>query len=190
MMDKFHIETERLVIRNWRDEDRELMHLINSDEQVMEFFPFRRNRKEADETLERVRASIDEKGYGFTALAMKQSNKAIGFCGLADTNFEAPGLSDRVEIGWRLAPRYWGNGYVTEAAKRLLDFGFEHLELEEVVSFAVYDNKRSTDVMQRIGMKRDPARDFDHPGVLETHPHLERHLVYSIDTKAHQTGIV
>ena len=79
MMDKFHIETERLVIRNWQDEDRELMHLINSDEQVMEFFPFRRNRKEADETLERIRASIDDKGYGFTALAMKQSNKAIGF---------------------------------------------------------------------------------------------------------------
>ena len=183
-MDKFHIETERLTIRNWCHKDRGLMHLINSDERVMEFFPFRRNRAQSDETLERIRASIDEKGYGFTAIAMKQSDLAIGFCGLADVNFEAPGLTDRVEIGWRLAPEYWGNGYITEAALSLLRFGFEHLNLKEIVSFAVQDNHRSIAVMERIGMTPDPGRDFDHPRVPETHPHLKRHLVYSINALA------
>ncbi|MDJ0612229.1 MAG: GNAT family N-acetyltransferase [Rhizobiaceae bacterium] len=179
-MGEFHLKTERLIIRNWQDGDRELMHLVNSDEQVMEFFPARRNREESDATLDRIRDSINEKGYGFTPIALKDSNEPIGFCGLADATAESPEFEGLIEIGWRLAPQFWRQGYVTEAAKRLLQFGFDDMALNEIVSFAVHTNHRSTAVMERIGMKHDPARDFDHPGVPDTHPHLKRHVVYAV----------
>jgi RimJ/RimL family protein N-acetyltransferase len=86
-----------------------------------------------------------------------------------------------MEIGWRLATRFWGHGYVTEAAQSLLVMAFDEKETPEIVSFAVHDNQRSTRVMERIGLKRDPSRDFDHPRVPEdTHPHLRPHVTYAL----------
>ncbi len=177
-MAEFLLETERLIIRNWREQDRNLFHIINSDEQVMAFFPFKRSRQQSDEMMNRIQSSISSNGYGFTALELKATNEPIGFCGLADATAEDPQFKELIEIGWRLAPKFWGKGYATEAAKRLLEFGFEELGLSEVVSFAVHNNHRSTSVMERIGMQRRPEQDFDHPGVPDTHPHLKRHVVY------------
>ena len=85
-----------------------------------------------------------------------------------------------VEIGWRLAPEFWGKGYVSEAAEALLAFGFEELGLDEVISFAVWNNERSTAVMRRIGMRAEPEGDFDHPRVPDTHTQLKRHVFYSL----------
>jgi RimJ/RimL family protein N-acetyltransferase len=62
----------------------------------------------------------------------------------------------------------------------LLVFGFGELGLEEIISFAVWNNERSTAVMRRIGMTRDPEGDFDHPRVPDTHPQLRRHVLYSL----------
>ena len=88
-----------------------------------------------------------------------------------------------IEIGWRLAPEYWGKGYVTEAAQAWTDFGFEALSLDEIVSFAVWNNVRSTAVMERLGMLRDTSGDFDHPNVPGTHPHLRRHVLYRLSKR-------
>lgn len=174
------LETDRLIVRNWRNSDRELFFEINSHERVMEFFPTRRSREEADELLDRIRGIIDETGIGLYALELKATGEPIGFCGLARTDLE-PHLPDgTVEIGWRLAERFWGQGYVTEAANALLTHAFHTLGLDEVVSFAVTVNVRSTSVMRRIGMRHDPARDFDHPRVPDSHPALKRHVLYSI----------
>jgi RimJ/RimL family protein N-acetyltransferase len=85
-----------------------------------------------------------------------------------------------IEIGWRLAPEYWGKGYATEAAEAWLAFGFETLGLDEIVSFAVAGNRRSTAVMERIGMKADPASDFDHPAIGDDYAHLRRHVTYRL----------
>ena len=178
----FHLETERLIIRNWRDSDRELFHEINSDPRVMEYFPFIRDRLQSDELMQRLRNSIDAEGFGFTAMELRETGECLGFCGLARTNIE--GLpSGMVEIGWRLAVRHWGKGYVSEAARSLLEFGFTTLDLEEIVSFAVFDNFRSIAVMRRIGMTPDPQRDFDHPRVPDTHPHLKRHVLYRLSAQ-------
>ena len=179
-MSDFHLETDRLIILNWQETDCDLFHLINSDEKVMEFFPFRRNRKQSDKMMDDLKAGIDKKGYGFTALALKNTNEAIGFCGLAEAGEVTENFRNSIEIGWRLAPKYWRMGYVTEAAIRLIRFGFEELNLPEIVSFAVPANTRSTAVMERIGMIRDAARDFDHPRVPDTHPDFVRHVVYSL----------
>ncbi|QRM55905.1 GNAT family N-acetyltransferase [Sinorhizobium sp. BG8] len=172
--------TERLIIRNWVEADRDLFFRINSDPQVMAFFPFRRNRAESDTLFDRLISAIANSGLGFFALALRGSNEAIGFCGLNRASLEPCLPEGTVEIGWRLAPEHWGHGYVTEAALALLAYGFKDLALPEIVSFAVAANRRSTAVMKRIGMKRDPARDFDHPRVGEDRPDLRRHVFYAM----------
>lgn len=174
------LETPRLILRNWRDDDRDLFREINRDPKVMEFFPFRRSREEADAMMERMRAVIDETGFGFYAVELKESAEPIGFCGLARAGISPILPEDTVEIGWRLATRFWGQGYVTEAARALIDFGFATKGLDEIVSFVVEANSRSTAVMERIGMRRDADGDFDHPRVPDTHPHLKRHVLYRI----------
>ncbi|MBB4094199.1 GNAT family N-acetyltransferase [Ochrobactrum pecoris] len=174
------LETARLVIRNWEDRDRDLFHVINSDEEVMRFFPFRRDRSQSDELFDSVQKMISETGLGFYALEEKEGGQCIGFAGLSRTDLE-PHLPDgTVEIGWRLATPFWGKGYVTEAGKAIVEYAFGTLGLTEVVSFAVQNNDRSTAVMQRIGMTRDTASDFDHPRVPDETPHLKRHAVYRI----------
>lgn len=173
-------ETDRLRIRNWRDEDLDLMHVINSDEEVMAFFPGRRDRQQCAELLQTLKSEIAETGYGFFALELKDTGEPIGFGGLAMPRIEAILPEDTVEIGWRLATPYWGNGYATEAARALLRVGFKERGLDEIVSFAVFNNHRSLAVMERIGMKPDPSRSFDHPRIPDTHPQLRHHVLYAL----------
>jgi RimJ/RimL family protein N-acetyltransferase len=174
------LETGRLRIRNWLETDRPLFAEINADPKVMEFFPRRRSRQESDTLMDEVQRRIRETGLGFFALALRDTDEPIGFLGLARTDL-APFLPDgTVEIGWRLAARFWRQGYVTEASEAMLRHGFEKHGLAEIVSFAVANNTRSTAVMQRIGMRRDPARDFEHPRVPGTAPQLKPHVLYAI----------
>ncbi|MCV3208981.1 GNAT family N-acetyltransferase [Mesorhizobium sp. YC-39] len=174
------IRTERLILRNWEERDRHLFHRINSDERVMEFFPFRRDRAAADAKMDEFRAWIAEDGYGFAAAEIIETGECIGFVGLLVTDHLPVLPAGTVEIGWRLAPEFWGHGYVTEAAEAWLTYGFETLGLDEIVSFAVGDNRRSTAVMERLGMTADPANDFDHPGIPDSYPALKRHVLYRL----------
>lgn len=174
------LETERLRIRNWLETDRPLFAEINADPKVMEFFPRQRSREESDALMDEARRRISETGLGFFALALKDTDEPIGFLGLARTDLE-PFLPDgTVEIGWRLAVRFWRRGFVTEAAEAMLQHGFEAHALPEIVSFAVENNQRSTAVMKRLGMRHDPSRDFEHPRVPDTTPQLKHHVVYAI----------
>ena len=172
------ILTGRLILRNWEKRDRELFHRINSDDRVMEFFDFRRDRAAADAVMDRMREEIARDGYGWTAAEIAATGECIGFIGLHQV--EIPGLAaaSTHEIGWRLAPEFWGKGFASEGAGALLAFGFDQLSLNEIISFAVWSNVRSTAVMERLGMHRDPSADFDHPRVLD--PHLKRHLLYRL----------
>jgi RimJ/RimL family protein N-acetyltransferase len=180
------LETPRLTLRNWRDDDRHLFREINRDAKVMEFFPFRRSHEEADLLLDKVRRMIDETGLGFYALELKETAEPVGFCGLSLAGLAPLFAPDTVEIGWRLATRFWGKGYVTEAATALLAHGFKIFQLDEIVAFAVEGNRRSIAVMERIGMHRDPDGDFDHPRVPDSHPHLKRHILYRIAAEVRQ----
>ena len=105
--------------------------------------------------------------------AVEADGEFIGFVGLNEPRFR-PG----VEIGWRLAREAWGHGYATEAARAVLAFAFDELGLAEVISFTSTTNVRSQRVMERIGMTRDPADDFDHPNV--TDERLRRHVLYRV----------
>lgn len=182
------IRTERLVLRNWEERDRALFHRINSDDRVMEFFPFRRDRAAADAAMDGMRQEIARDGYGWTAAEVAASGECIGFIGLHPAEIAGLVPPGSFEIGWRLAPEHWGKGYVTEEANALLAFGFAELGLAEVISFAVWNNTRSTAVMERLGMARDADADFDHPQVPDTHPHLKRHVLPAVPRRVAQTA--
>jgi RimJ/RimL family protein N-acetyltransferase len=180
------IRTERLILRNWEERDRALFHRINSDDRVMEFFDFRRDRETADAVMDRMREEIARDGFGWTAAEIAATGECIGFIGLHRA--EVPGVAPKgtFEIGWRLAPEFWGKGFASEGARALLDFGFHRLKLDEIFSFAVRSNVRSTAVMERLGMRRDPAADFDHPRVVD--PQLKGHVLYRLKREDWQAG--
>jgi RimJ/RimL family protein N-acetyltransferase len=174
------IRTSRLLLHKWEERDRDLFHRINSDPVVMEFFPFRRDRPQADAKIDELQAAIVRDGFGFAALEIAETGQCAGFAGLSRPNDLPMFPAGTIEIGWRLAPEFWGKGYATEAAEAWLALGFETFGLTEIVSFAVAANGRSTAVMERIGMKADPASDFDHPAIGEGHAHLRRHVTYRL----------
>ncbi|TDC64749.1 N-acetyltransferase [Actinomadura sp. GC306] len=171
------LRTERLVLRHWRDGDREPFAALNADPRVMEHFPARLTRAESDALITSIEARFAEDGFGFWALEVAGTGEFIGFTGISAVRFPAP-FTPAVEIGWRLARSVWGHGYASEAARRALRFAFD-AGLDEVVSFTAVANVRSQAVMERIGMTRDPADDFDHPLVPDGH-RLKRHVLYRV----------
>src|ERR1700742_4746969 len=118
------IETARLGIRNWREEDVPLFARMNADPRVMEFFPSLLSSDETAAMVVRIQTLIESRGFGFWAVELKKSGNFIGFTGLSVPRFEAA-FTPCVEIGWRLAFEYWYHGYAQEAANACLRFGFE-----------------------------------------------------------------
>lgn len=190
MSDAPTLHTDRLILRGWCDGDgdghgeddhkgdRDAFAALNADPDVMHHFPAPLTRAESDAFFDVMLHKWASDGMGWFAV----TDKAGAFLGFAGLN--RPRLTTHftpcVEIGWRFARHAWRNGYATEAARTCLDWGFDTHELAEIVSFAVPANTRSWAVMQRIGMIRDGAGDFDHPAIAPDHP-LCRHVLYRLD---------
>lgn len=172
------METERLIMRRWRDADRVPFAEMNADPEVMRHFPSVMTREESDSFVDRIERQFDSLGYGWWALEERESGRFIGFTGLVLQTFDAPFLP-AVEIGWRLAQPAWGHGYATEAARRSVRHAFEEAGLDAIISMTAVRNTRSRAVMERIGMTRDPAEDFDHPRLSQDSPIL-RHVLYRL----------
>jgi RimJ/RimL family protein N-acetyltransferase len=176
------IGTERLILRPWTEQDREAFAAMNADPMVMAHFPKVLDRAESDALLARLMDRWRDEGFAFGAAARRSDGALVGMVGLARVLFPGP-VEGAVEIGWRLARAHWGRGYATEAAQAWLAHGFAAMRLREVVSFAVPENRASLAVMERLGMTRDPARDFLHPNLPEGHP-LRPHVVWAIRREA------
>ncbi len=134
MADVIEFETDRLKLRQWKNEDRQLFAEINSDPVVMEYFPNTLSVSESNKMSDKIISLIFQRGWGFWAVEEKQQHKFIGFVGLHTPIPELP-FSPCVEIGWRLAKEYWGNGYATEAANAVLSVAFKELNVSQVYSF-------------------------------------------------------
>jgi RimJ/RimL family protein N-acetyltransferase len=173
------LSTDRLLLRQWRESDREPFAAMNADPAVMEHFPSTMTREQSNDFVDRISPAIDERGWGLWALEVRETGRFIGFTGLSVPSFEAH-FTPAVEIGWRLTKEAWGNGYATEAARAALTYGFGSAGLDEIVSFTTTTNLPSQRVMQRIGMTHDEADDFDHPRIDPGH-RLRRHVLYRID---------
>ena len=170
------LQGTRVRLRQWEDCDRAFFAELNTDPVAMEFFPSVLTRAESYAMVNRLRGVIVGKGWGFWCLEIE--GQCAGFTGLNVPTFDAP-FMPAVEIGWRMLPRYWGRGYATEAARLALDYGFGVLNAEEIVAFTAPANARPRAVMERLGMRHDPAGEFDHPRVAVGHP-LRRHVLYRI----------
>ena len=170
--------TPRLLLRPWQESDREPFQRMNADPRVMEFFAAPLSPEESDRTIDRVQAHIAEHRFGFFAAELRATGEFIGFVGMARVPFEAH-FTPCVEIGWRLAAAHWNRGLATEGARCCLRYAFQELALPEVVAFTAPANLRSRRVMEKLGMSRSPADDFQHPRLPEGHP-LRPHVLYRV----------
>ena len=172
------IRTERLILREWRPEDREPFAALNADPRVMECMPALLPRAQSDALARRSEQHFAKHGFGPWAVEVPDVAPFVGFVGLSVPAFDAH-FTPCVEIGWRLAAEHWGHGYATEAALASARFAFDELEMTELVSFTTPQNVRSRAVMRRIGMTHDEADDFDHPRLPPGH-RLRRHVLYRL----------
>ena len=176
------IETDRLVLRGWRESDREPYAAMSADSEVMRWLgrgPM--SRAESDAQVERFAASLDARGFGFRAIERRADGVLLGYVALAPIPPEPP-VPTGHEIGWRFARHAWGAGYATEGARALLAHGFGH-GLAEVLSFTAASNHRSIAVMRRIGLERRADLDFDHPR-LSVGDSLRAHVVHGLTARA------
>ncbi|HTC65213.1 MAG TPA: GNAT family N-acetyltransferase [Candidatus Saccharimonadales bacterium] len=174
------ITTDRLLLRPWKDEDFQPFAEMNADPRVREFFPSVLTHEKSDAEIRHIQSAHDRDGFTFFATELISTGEFIGFIGMVTMTFAVPSLAQpAVEIGWRLAQKYWGKGLATEGASAVLRYGFETVKLKEIVAITVPTNVRSRRVMQKIGMKHIPELDFDHPRVPEGHV-FRRHVLYAI----------
>ena len=172
------LRTERLVLRQWRDDDRDAWAALNADPVVMEHFPSTQSREESDRWFAFNRDRLAERGWGLWAVEVVDLAPFIGFIGLNAPGFDVPGHGpDCVEVGWRLAAAHWGRGYAPEGARAALALAWDQLGLDEVVSFTAVGNAKSRRVMEKLGMAF--TGEFDHPSLPDGDP-LRRHALYRI----------
>ena len=165
--------------------DREPFASLNADPEVMRYFPGPLTREESDRLAGRADAELARQGWGLWALEQLATGRFLGFTGLARPTFEAS-FTPAVEVGWRLARAAWGFGFATEAARAAAAFAFDELDLDALVSYTAEPNAPSRAVMHRLGMRHDPAEDFDHPHVSEGA--LRRHVLYRLTAAQWRTS--
>jgi 3-dehydroquinate dehydratase/shikimate dehydrogenase len=173
------IRTNRLLLRQWSNADLEPFACMNADLKVREYFPGLQTREESDASVSLISNHIEKFGWGLWAASLAETGEFIGFIGLNNVPLQVK-FVPAVEIGWRLAFKYWEKGYATEGALACLRYGFETLKLNEIVSYASAENARSRAVMQKIGMHRESEDDFNHPNLPEGHP-LRLHVLYRLE---------
>ena len=169
--------TARLRLHQWQDSDFPTFAQMNADPIVMDWLGEPLDRASSDALAHRLRTFMRNRGWGVWAIELPQTQTFIGFTGLNIPTVPLP-FKAHVEIGWRLAPAYWGQGYATEAALEALRIGFEILNLPEIVAFTATCNLRSQAVMDRLHMRRQPGT-FEHPAV-PIGSHLREHYWYRL----------
>ena len=184
-----NLETERLLMRRWRESDRDPFASLNGDQKTLVFFHSTLTRRESDAFVDRIESRFAKEGYGLWALEVRRSGQFIGFTGLAPLREDVPngGGPDGggIEIGWRLAKHAWHQGYATEAARAARDVAFGGVGLKELWSMTAVLNTPSQAVMRRIGMTE--ATRFEHPGIPADSP-LKPHVMYHLANPVNPSG--
>ena len=179
MKNKYIIKSDRLGFRDWNAEDLFEFAEINADFEVMEHFPKPSTQLETAAFIERLQNHYEKDGYSYFATEIIETGELIGFIGLAYQDYQTD-FTPATDIGWRLKKTAWGKGYATEGAIRCLDFAFEDLKLEKVISTCTIGNIKSENVMKKIGMTK--KGEFNHPK-LSNYPDFEKCIWYEIENK-------
>ncbi|NML05156.1 GNAT family N-acetyltransferase [Sphingomonas sp. G-3-2-10] len=170
------IETERLILRGWKDSDLDPFAAMSQDPRVMATLGPLMSRDEAAAVITRIEGIREAHGYTFWAIERREDGAFLGFCGVKPGAEDTP-IAGEVEIGWRLAHDHWGKGYAREAAQASLDWVWTHLDADQVAAITTPGNSNSWGLMERLGMVRAPEDDFDHPKAIG---HLIPHITYRI----------
>ncbi|MFN5902481.1 MAG: GNAT family N-acetyltransferase [Novosphingobium sp.] len=176
-MAEFRLETERLVLRSWRDKDLAPFHAVCSDPEVMAMLGPVMSRDEVAALIERMRGIEAEHGHCFWAMVRREDCRLIGWCGVIRGSVGP--IVGKAELGWRMARDCWGSGYATEAARAACDWVFANRSDDAAYAITNFDNRASRAVMERIGMARMADGEFDHPKVPPGDP-LVPHVTYRI----------
>lgn len=175
-MPEIFIETERILLRSWKEEDADVFFQLNSDSDVMQYFPSSSMTKESTENfVKKNNSHFKTHGFGYFACEHKKNETFIGFVGLSTATFKAD-FTPCTEIGWRLNKHYWNCGLASEAAKSVLKYAKETVGIEKTYSFTACENMASRRVMEKIGLHY--IKDFDHSSLPVGH-RLRRHVLYS-----------
>ncbi|QDZ07291.1 GNAT family N-acetyltransferase [Sphingomonas panacisoli] len=172
------IETERLILRGWRDDDVAPFLAMGNDAEVMRYLGPPMTRADAESVRDRMNALLADQGYCFWALERKADGAFLGFCGIKPGPEGTP-IAGELEIGWRLRRDAWGHGYAREAAVASLDWAWGNTSTPQVAAMTVLANTQSWGLMERLGMQRDHGAGFDHPAISDDSP-LKRHILYRI----------
>jgi len=179
MKKKYLFKSARLGFRNWTKEDVEEFSKLNADEEVMEHFPKILSNQEVMELIGQLKKHFDENGFTYYATEILETKEFIGMIGLAFQEYQT-NFTPAIDIGWRLKRGAWGKGYATEGAKRCLEYGFDELDIERIISVCTVKNRKSENVMKKIGMTKIGA--FNHPELINS-PTYEKHFCYEIIKK-------
>jgi RimJ/RimL family protein N-acetyltransferase len=172
----YEVRTDRLLMRRWRDSDRDPFAALNGDPETLKFFPATLDRAASDAYADRIEEHFEQQGFGLWALEVNGTGEFIGFTGLSPMQDDVPGAGG-MEIGWRLLRHAWHQGYATEAARAALAVAFDGAGLAEIWSMTAVLNEPSQAVMRRIGMT-EVAR-FEHPRIAAGDP-LRPHVTYRL----------
>jgi len=173
---KYLFTSERLGLRNWTNDDLEEFVKLNADEEVMENFPNTLSEIEVEELIGQLRNHFAKNGFTYYAAEILETKEFIGMIGLAFQEYQTK-FTPAIDIGWRLKRNAWGKGYATEGAKRCLEYAFNELDINKVISVCTIKNKKSENVMKKIGMTK--KGEFNHPELMN-YPEYAKHFCYEI----------
>lgn len=178
-----HVETQRLRLRPWEERDVAPFAVANADPEVRRYYyPAILTHNETAAMIDDCTRHLADRGFGFVAVERKSDGALIGGLGLSEAGDEIPG-GPHVEIGWILARAHWRQGYALEAASACLDHAWRTLGLAEVIGYTSRINQPSRALMERLGMRTDPAEDFDDVTVPVGNP-LRPHVLYRVKAPA------
>lgn len=176
------LQTERLVIRPFTDRDTAPFVEMNADPQVMRFFPAPLSAEQTAAQIARLVSALAADGFSFVAAEERESGDFVGMIGISrmapDIVETLPGKPE-FEIGWRFRSRFWGRGLAPEGARACLEYAWTRLGMAEIIAYTAAVNLPSRRVMEKLGMHRDPADDFDRQHIAPGHP-LRPHVLYRI----------
>ena len=176
-MADFRHETDRLILRDWREEDWPFFWEGTNTPGVMRWLGGVCDGAKRDAAQQRLLSYDREHGHTFWCVERRSDGAILGFCGLKRSN-QTGGPLGMMEVGWRLREDAWGRGYAKEAATASLDLAFDRFDAEEVIAMTVQRNTASWGLMRLLGMRRRDDLDFDNAEFDKEDPVI---IVYSID---------
>lgn len=157
------IQTGRLILRKFDVSDAKDFYELNSDKEVLKYTGDRpySSINDAQEFIEHY-DEYNKSGYGRLSIVLKDTSTTIGWCGL-----RYMAQLDEVDIGYRIKKEYWNCGYTTEAAVACIAYGFDRLNIKEIVGRSVKRNLASIRVLEKVGMTY--WKDFEFNGELASY---------------------